>query len=84
MGLDPEVRDFDPIGALDGGEDGLVFYRRIAERAPDFLKKEGRIFLEIGYNQAKEVEEILKENGFSDIKVIKDYGGNDRVVKAVL
>lgn len=83
-GLEPEVRDFDPLNALDGGEDGLVFYRRIAEKAPDFLKNNGYIFLEIGYNQAKDVEDILKENGFSDISIIKDYGGNDRVVKALL
>ena len=83
MELEPEVRDFDPLNALDGGEDGLVFYRRIAEAAPDYLKKDGTILFEIGYNQAKEVEEILREQGFSDINIIKDYGGNDRVVKAV-
>ncbi len=81
--LEPEVREFDPLEALDGGEDGLFFYRRIIKRAPAFLKKGGMIFLEIGYNQAKEVTGLLIGERFSDIEVIKDYGGNDRVVKAV-
>ena len=81
--LDPEVRDFDPLCALDGGEDGLSFYRRIAEGAPDHLKKDGTIYLEIGYNQAEDVSKILEEKGFSDTEIIKDYGGNNRVVKAV-
>ena len=82
-GLQPEVRDFDPVIALDGGEDGLVFYRRIIARLPFFLKKGGYIFFETGYDQGRKVSELLKKEGFKDVHIIKDYGGNDRVVRAV-
>ena len=81
-GLAPEVRRFDPLIALDGGDDGLVFYRRIIKRAPCFLNNGGYIFLEIGYDQGEAVEALLKTEGFSLVTVIKDYGGNDRVVSA--
>ncbi len=81
-GLEPEVKDHDPLNALDGGEDGLIFYRRLIAEAGKHLKMAGRIFLEIGYDQAKEVSELLKENDFTDIEVIKDYQDNDRVVTA--
>ena len=80
-GLAPEVSRFDPRIALDGGEDGLVFYRRIIARAGCFLKKHGKIFLEIGYDQGRAVSGMLKDAGFEDVEIIKDYGGNDRVVK---
>lgn len=79
--LMPEVRDHEPHLALDGGDDGLTFYRRIAELAPSHLTKEGRIFLEIGFDQGAAVSDILATAGFSDIDVIKDYGNNDRVVE---
>ena len=82
-GLEPEVSRFDPFIALDGGEDGLVFYKRIIKRAPCFLKEGGHIFLEIGYDQGKAVSEMLKAEGFKDVAVIKDHGGNDRVVRGV-
>lgn len=75
--LEPEVRIFEPRIALSGGADGLAFYRRIAEKAPSYAP---RIFLEIGYDQAEEVSSLLREAGYQDIKVIKDYGGNDRVI----
>ena len=81
-GLAPEVRRFDPLIALDGGDDGLVFYRRIIKRAPCFLNDRGYIFLEIGHDQGGTVAELLKAEGFSLVTVIKDYGGNDRVVSA--
>ena len=80
--LEPEVRDFDPVIALDGGEDGLYFYRKIITGAGRHLKFSGMIFLEIGYNQAAEVKRLLEENNFAYIEVIKDYAGLDRVVKA--
>ena len=80
--LMPEVRDHDPLIALDGGADGLDFYRRIAEGAPRYLAKDGIIFLEIGYDQATAVSSILEDAGFKDIEVVKDYGGNDRVIVA--
>ena len=80
--LMPEVRDHEPRMALDGGEDGLIFYRRIAQSAPDHLVRGGRIFFEIGYDQADAVSQILAEANFADINVIKDFSGNDRVVLA--
>ena len=81
--LMPEVRDHEPRTALDGGADGLDFYRRIADGASDHLVNYGRIFLEIGYDQAEAVSQILAGAGFSDIDVVRDYGGNDRVVKGI-
>ena len=81
--LEPEVRLFEPRTALDGSEDGLVFYRRIASESPEWLKNGGRLYLEIGYDQAEDVSGLLSARGFSDVRVIKDLCGNDRVVKAV-
>lgn len=82
--LEPEVRSREPYMALDGGRDGLDFYRRIAGEAPAFLKKGGRLILEIGYDQGQEVSDLLAEKGFRDVRVIKDYADNDRVVSAHL
>lgn len=82
-GLAPEVRDHDPLGALDGGEDGLAFYRRLAAGAEKALKPGGVIFLEIGYDQAQAVSGLLRDASFTDITVIRDYGGNDRVIRGV-
>lgn len=80
--LDKEVKDYDPILSLDGGKDGLDFYKIIAEKASKYLTNYGMLFLEIGYDEASEVRSLLSANGFSDIKVIKDYQQNDRVVCA--
>ena len=82
--LAPEVKDHDPVLALDGGADGLDFYRRIIADAPSHLTREGRIYLEIGYDQAETVSRLLADAGFSDTRVIRDYAGHDRVVAAVL
>ena len=68
---------------LDGGEDGLNFYRIIVKEAKNHLNKSGRLYFEIGYNQGKSVSALMKED-FENIEVIKDYGGNDRVVRGVL
>ena len=83
-GLMPEVKDHDPHLALDGGEDGLIFYRRIIEGAHSYLKGGGELYLEIGAGQAEDVSNIMKENRFLEINVIKDFGGNDRVVTGIL
>lgn len=80
--LMPEVRDHDPLMALDGGADGRSFYRRIAAGAGSRLVSGGRIFLETGCEQGEQVSAILAEAGFEDIRVIKDYAGLDRVVSA--
>lgn len=83
-GLMPEVRDFEPLGALDGDEDGLKFYRILAKESKNHLTQNGMLFLEIGCEQAKDVSELLAENGFENIRVVKDYAGLDRVVTAQL
>ena len=80
--LDPEVKDYEPMAALDGGEDGLTFYRLIAAKAKQFLKRGGMIFFEIGYDQGEDVCEIMKENGYRHIEVKKDLAGLDRIVSA--
>lgn len=75
-----EVRDYEPLAALDGKEDGLFFYRRIAAEAYGFLRSGGYLFFEIGYDQAEAVRRIMEENGYRDIVVVKDFAGLDRVV----
>lgn len=77
--LDKEVVEYDPILALDGGNDGLNFYREIANNAKKYLVDDGVLLLEIGYNQAKSVSNIFKEIS-KEVEVIKDYNNNDRVV----
>lgn len=79
-----EVREYDPYIALDGGEDGLDFYRRIIGGAQDYLKRGGQILMEIGSGQAKAVRELLYEAGFKEIDVCKDFAGLDRVVSGRL
>lgn len=82
--LQREIREYEPIIALDGGKDGLDYYRRIAEESPAFLKPSGMLFLEIGYNQGAAVCSILEKTGhFDNIEVIKDLSGHDRVVKCL-
>lgn len=80
--LDREVREHEPVSALDGGEDGLFFYRKIIEGAKGHLSRGGKLFFEIGYNQAKDVSDILNRNGYTEIVVKKDLAGLDRVVYA--
>lgn len=78
--LDVEVKKYDPSLALDGGADGLDFYRRIINDAPAHLEKNGQILFEVGKGQAGAVRKMLKEGGFIDTKVIKDYNGIERIV----
>ncbi len=78
-----EVRLYEPVSALDGHEDGLYFYRRIAGESPSYLKPGGRLYLEIGYDQGVTVPQLLKEQGFCEIEVKKDLAGLDRVVKGI-
>ena len=79
--LDVEVKDYDPVMSLDGGDDGLDFYKIIARKAPEYLKEGGRLYLEIGFDQGESVKALLSRN-FVDIEVIKDYDDNDRIVVA--
>lgn len=78
--LSEEVRIHDPYLALDGFEDGLHFYRNITKECGKYLKRGGWLMYEIGYDQAEDVTDILHENGFDKIKVVKDLAGLDRVV----
>lgn len=78
--LMPEVKDHEPHLALDGGDDGLIFYRRITKEAWKYLKVNGILLFEIGYDEGEKVMNIMKENGFKDIFLKKDLAGNDRVV----
>ncbi len=77
--LEAEVQ-CEPRMALDGGENGLLFYRHIADRWKSALKDGGWLLFEIGFDQATEVTEIMQNYGYSEIRVIKDLSGNDRVV----
>lgn len=78
--LDIGVKEFEPRIALDGGRDGLDFYREISFRARDYLAPNGLLIYEIGYNQGESVKEMFENNGFRDISILKDLSGNDRVV----
>lgn len=78
--LDPEVRDFDPVGALDGGEDGLDCYRHLALRAADHLEEGGRIAVEIGSDQRLDVAMIFAKAGLTLVSERRDLAGNDRVL----
>lgn len=83
-GLMPEVKDHDPRIALDGGNDGLVFYKRIAKIARDALNFGGYLFLETGAYQAADVRGIFSDMGYRYIEIIKDYAGLDRVLKCIV
>lgn len=78
--LMPEVRDHEPMQALDGMEDGLFFYRKIVEKASGFLTKGGWLLFEIGHNQGEAVSKLMTVQGFKEVEVVKDYTGLDRVV----
>ncbi|MCC2612176.1 peptide chain release factor N(5)-glutamine methyltransferase [Neorhizobium sp. Rsf11] len=78
--LEPEVRDFDPSAALDGGPDGLAAYRAIAADAGNFLEKDGVIGVEIGFDQKETVAAIFRSAGFKLAQAKCDYGDNDRVL----
>lgn len=83
-GLMPEVRLHEPMLALDGGQDGLEFYRRIAGQAVTRLALNGRMFLEIGCEQAVAVAEILQKQGYREVQVFQDLAGKDRIVQCIV
>jgi release factor glutamine methyltransferase len=78
--LMPEVREHEPMMALDGMEDGLYFYRKIVDKSIGYIRKGGNLFFEIGYNQGEAVSKLMSDAGYSQVRVIKDYAGLDRVV----
>ncbi len=79
--LSIEVREYDPRIALDGGEDGLYFYRKIAEGLNNYLKKGGIAFFEIGHNQGRPVKDIFYKAGYEVVNIYKDYGNYDRIIE---
>ena len=81
--LDRSVRDYEPIAALDGGLDGLALHRRILTEAPARLAPGGRIYLEIAFDQGAPAEQVAREyEAFDEVRILKDYGGRDRVLAA--
>ena len=78
--LMPEVREHEPMIALDGKADGLYFYRKIIEQCPTYMTRGARLFFEIGYNQGDAVKELMIQRGFTEVEVIQDYAKLDRVV----
>lgn len=82
--LMPEVREHEPRLALDGTEDGLYFYKKIVEESRNYLVGGGRLYFEIGYNQAEAVSTLMQNAGFAEVTVVKDYAGLDRVVHGIL
>ena len=80
--LQEEVR-FEPLLALDGGEDGLDFYRRIARGVPGFLRPEGQLMLELGFAEADPVKETLLAHGAKDVVIRTDYSGKERMLLAL-
>ncbi|MDF2941194.1 MAG: hypothetical protein K0S01_52 [Herbinix sp.] len=82
-GLMPEVKEHEPVMALDGSPDGLLFYRQIVVGASAYLRRGGYLFFEIGHNQGEEVRQIMQNNGFTDAIIKKDLSGLDRVVYAI-
>jgi len=78
--LMPEVRDFEPNSALDGMDDGLHFYRKIVEESVSYLKPGGYLLFEIGYDQGEDVSALMRQAGYTEVTVVKDLAGLDRVV----
>lgn len=81
--LDPKVKDYEPRLALDGGEDGLIAYRNISSKAGLYLKQNGILVFEVGYNQAEDVAEIMEKNNYTAIQKKADLNNIDRVVWGV-
>jgi release factor glutamine methyltransferase len=81
--LDRSVRDYEPLAALDGGLDGLAIHRRILDAAPRHLISGGRVLLEVAFDQGDLARQVASDHdAFDDVRVLKDYGGNDRVLTA--
>ena len=82
-GLEREVSEYEPKMALDGGEDGLIFYRRIAKEAKKVLLPGARLYLEIGYDQGESVKDIFQKEGYEAVEVFPDLSGNPRVLRGI-
>lgn len=80
--LQPEIREWEPLNALDGGEDGLDFYREIIPAAREYLKENATLMFEVGFDGADNVAGIFKDAGYHEIQIIKDYSRIKRIVYA--
>jgi len=80
--LQPEIKDWEPVEALDGGEDGLDYYRTIIPESKGYVKEEGYLILEIGMGQSVDVRKLAVDSGFKEISLIKDYTGIERILIA--
>lgn len=80
--LETEVKNYDPHLALDGGKDGLLFYRKIAEQARRYLKDDGTLLVEIGDGQGEAVADLLRQNDWHEVRIFPDYSGRQRMVTA--
>ena len=78
--LQPEVKDYEPMNALDGFADGLFFYKKIISEVGKYIVRGGMLFFEIGYDQGEDVKNLMEQGGFVEVSVKKDYAGLDRVV----
>lgn len=81
--LQEEVKNYEPRIALDGGKEGMAFYRRIIPESREYLEEEGLLIFEIGYDQGKQVEAIMEQEGFKAVKILKDLQGLDRAVLGI-
>ena len=81
--LQEEVKNYEPRIALDGGKEGMAFYRRIIPESREYLEEEGLLIFEIGYDQGKQVEAIMEQEGFKATKILKDLQGLDRAVLGI-
>ena len=82
-GLAPEIRDWEPLEALDGGEDGLEFYRKILSCSADYLADDGFVVFELGQGEAGEVAKIAEETGLRPVSMVRDFAGIERVLRLV-
>lgn len=82
--LMPEVREHEPVTALDGTENGLFFYEKIVEKSKEYLTNGGLLLFEIGYDQGDAVSRMMIDAGYNEVEVVKDYAGLDRVVKGCI
>ena len=82
--LEKNVKDYEPKSALDGGHDGLFFYKKIILEAPKYLNIGGVLYFEIGFNQAADVIKLLNDSNYADINLVKDLAGCDRVIKSIM
>ena len=80
--LQPEIKDWEPVNALDGGDDGMDFYRKIISEASSYLKDNGTIMFELGIDCADSVTVMFEESGYRHITIKKDYAGINRIISA--